>query len=89
VDDAGDVGELIARTRGEGLVGTVGDGPSDELRDRLTCDGSRSLQLLVELRIEAEASHKPNRITMSDNRNTLPGCRTAAADSGEPPNYPA
>jgi len=57
VDNTGDVGEEITRALREGLVGTVLRGVADELGHRLALDCGRSLNLLVELWVEAETSH--------------------------------
>jgi len=56
VDYAGHVDEAITRALRECLVGSGFGGVADELRHRLALDRGRSLNLLVELWIEAEAS---------------------------------
>ncbi len=57
VHDAGDVVDAAAGLRRQGLVGPFLGSVADELRHRLAADCGRALQLLVEVRVEAEASH--------------------------------
>jgi hypothetical protein len=57
VHDSGDIGKAIARMAQEGLVGSVFGSMSNELRYRLTLEGSRPLHLLIQLSIKTKASH--------------------------------
>jgi hypothetical protein len=57
VHRASDICETVTRSAGQGFLGSLVGGMADELRDGLTLNGGRPLNLCVKLWIEPQASH--------------------------------